>query len=435
MITLLRIMAYALSVAPAFGFRSDLLSSDRVARTRSTILASSESNFGETPAPLGRRSILTASAAFVSGTSACRTSSSWAAVASPIIASKIPTITLEDTVAMPQIALNTAGLSADVSERAFRMAISAGITHVDFHPGAERDGVAQVLRFGNVDRNSVFLTTKIKKARSGISPAAAAAAVREQIDNDLAALGVKSVDLLMLRDHPDCAVMLAQWEVLEESHALGKAKSLGVVNFCEGALRCLLEREKPNVAKGKALSVDSSTSTKAYLDPAVNYIMLHAGMGPDAHGLRSFGESRGVKTFVYGGLGEPGPSSELVGKSSGALPTQSGSSRKDIPSTIEILERVGASHGSKSSEEVALRWALQIGCAALSVRPTSSFGLGSNICPPGGDACFRGLEKRSQLFDWKLTEKELAEISALSSPDGNPTLFSSSGCPGAWGSI
>ena len=39
--------------------------------------------------------------------------------------------------------------------------------------------------------------------------------------------------------------------------------------------------------------------------PAVNYFMLHLGMGR-AHGLRQFGESRGVKTFAYGPLGEPG---------------------------------------------------------------------------------------------------------------------------------
>jgi len=186
-------------------------------------------------------------------------------------------------------------------------------------------------------------------------------------------------------------------------------------------------------------SAATSTNAKSYVGPAVNYIMLHVGMGPGAHGLRSFGESRGVKTFVYGALGEPGPSSELIGQSSGtqSLPSQSDGSRKSStpPSVTEILARAGASHGSRTSEEVALRWALQIGCAALSVRPTSSFGLGSNICPPGGDACMKGLQKRSRLFDWALTEKEMAEISALSSPDGNPTLFSSPGCPGAWGTI
>ena len=251
--TPLRLIAYALSVAPALGFHFNLPLNTQLPQTHSTCLASWESNFVENQG-LDRRRMLAATAAFVSGTSVCHSSSSWAALASPSIAARIPNIALVEEVAMPQLALNTAGLSADGSERAFRTAISTGVAHVDFHPGAERDGVAQVLRSNDFDRKSVFLTTKIRKARPGTPPTAAAAAAREQIDNDLAALGVKSVHLLLLRDHPDCAVMLAQWEVLEEAYASGKAKSLGVVNFCEGALRCLLEREKPMSAKEKELS-------------------------------------------------------------------------------------------------------------------------------------------------------------------------------------
>ena len=43
---------------------------------------------------------------------------------------------------MPTLALNTAGLSADGSERALTAALPLGFTHVDFHPGTERDGLA-----------------------------------------------------------------------------------------------------------------------------------------------------------------------------------------------------------------------------------------------------------------------------------------------------
>ena len=143
--------------------------------------------------------------------------------------------------------------------------------------------------------------------------------------------------------------------------------------------------------------------------PAVNYFMLHAGMGPDAHGLRSFGESRGVRTFAYGALGEPGPAQELLGS--------------------ELLERIGAAHG-RSAAQVALRWVAQSGCA-LSVRPTAAFGLGGSACQ--GPGCRAGLEERAQTFAWSLTPGEMAELDALTSPDGNPTLFSSSGCKGCFG--
>eukprot|EP00966_Prymnesium_polylepis_P037195 863560-Prymnesium_polylepis.1 len=84
----------------------------------------------------------------------------------------IPSWTLAGNVAFPTLALNTAGLSADGSERAYREAIAAGITHVDFHPGIERDGVARVLP--ETDRSKLFLTTKIRKPPVG-TPAADAA--------------------------------------------------------------------------------------------------------------------------------------------------------------------------------------------------------------------------------------------------------------------
>ena len=47
---------------------------------------------------------------------------------------------------MPTLALNTVGLSVEATERAVKLAVDAGISHVDFHPGVERDGVARALK-------------------------------------------------------------------------------------------------------------------------------------------------------------------------------------------------------------------------------------------------------------------------------------------------
>ena len=77
---------------------------------------------------------------------------------------------------MPTLALNTAGLTVEGTERAVRLALASGITHVDFHPGTERDGVARALR--SAGRQNMFLTTKIRKAPPGTSPAAAAERLR-----------------------------------------------------------------------------------------------------------------------------------------------------------------------------------------------------------------------------------------------------------------
>jgi len=288
---------------------------------------------------------------------------------------------------MPTLALNTVGLSVEDTERAIRLARKEGFTHVDFHPGAERDGVAAYI--ASSGREGLFLNTKIRKAPPGTPPTEAANRVRTQIEEDLKILGVDSVDMLMLRDSPDCAVIQAQWAVLEEALKAGKTRSIGVINFCESALSCVLE--------------------KATVKPALNYYMLHVGMGPDAHGLRTFGESRGIRTFAYGAVGEPGPELELL--------------------SSPVLRRIGEAH-KRSPEEVALRWVLQSG-AGVSVRPTTDFGLGTSTCTEG-KRCENGIKSRSESFQWSLSVKEMAELNSITSPDANPTLFSSSGCPGSF---
>lgn len=174
-----------------------------------------------------------------------------AALAAPI--NPIPTWNLENGVMMPLLALNTVGLTADEAERAVAFAVQNGMTHLDFHPGKERDGVAQYLAHNEGSRSKLFLNTKIRKAPPGTSVEEAAARVRTQIAEDLKALNVDQVDMLMLRDSPDCDVMQAQWKVLEDALSAGQTRSLGVINYCERALTCLLET--------------------ARVEPALNYYM------------------------------------------------------------------------------------------------------------------------------------------------------------------
>ena len=307
-------------------------------------------------------------------------------------AERIPTWRLAGGVEFPTLALNTAGLTVGGSELAFRNAIAAGISHVEFHPGTECNGVARVLP--SVARESVFLNTKIETGwERGTSPSAAAASVRKRLDKDLAVLGVDYLDMLMLRESPDCAVMQAMWSEMEKAKAEGRVRSLGVVNYCEGALRCLL-------------------STAGREVPSVNYIMLHAGMGPDAGGLRAFGGARGIRTFAYGHLGER------------AKPTADTDELLASPT----LRRIGAAHGGRGAEEVALRWVLQSGAAA-SVRPTTDFRKGFSACDPTTSACADGLRSSANAFSYKLSAAEMKEIDSMTSPKGFPTLFSSPGCP------
>jgi len=163
----------------------------------------------------------------------------------------------------------------------------------------------------------------------------------------------------------------------------GKVRSLGTVNFCERQLECLL--------------------TTAVVQPSLNYFMLHPGMGSDAGGLRTFGEARGIRTFAYGVLGEPGPSPALLGEGG-------------------PLADAALAHG-KPVEAVSIRWALQSG-AAVSVRPTADYGLGFSACRLNNDVCAEGLAARAGATTFELTAGEMAALDDLRSPGGNPCLFS-----------
>ena len=305
------------------------------------------------------------------------------------LTNKIPTWKLDGGVTFPILALNTAGLSLEETYSAIDFAIDAGITHIDFHPGDERNGMAKYLsKHKETSRESLFLNTKIRKPKPGTSPDVAKQLVHDQINEDLRILNVQYVDMLMLRDSPDPLVIQSQWSAMEEVLKEGKARSIGVINYCPSALKSVLQTAK--------------------IKPAVNYIMVHAGMGKDAHGLRTLGEKAGIRTFTYGQTGE--------------LPKKI---NEDILNN-SILKKIGGAHG-RDTEEVALQWVIQNDMAA-SIRPSRNFGR----CE--GEECRMGILKQVQCFDWTMSKKEMAEIDALTSPDDNPTLFSSAGCPGAFGS-
>lgn len=330
---------------------------------------------------------------------------------------EFPTFTLPNNVEMPVLALNTVGLSVDDTARACAIAAANGFRHFDFHPGKERDGVAKFLKadgFKKYPRTELFLTTKIRKPPYGTTPAEAAEAASKQIEEDLAALGSGGyVDMLMIRDSPDCEVMRAQWKVVTQALEDGRCKAVGTINFCEDSIRCLIK--PPKGSKVKAIK------------PAVNYYYYHIGMNTGrGKELRDYCDRNDIKTFAYGAIGEPGPYLDDRILESPIL--------KNIGDGSKIYNRNNHG-GDKSTAEIAVKWVLDTG-AALSVRPTSNFGLGTSVCAAGDgkseSACEEGIRKRAEVFDWNLTGEEFNKLSKIPTlkSDDNPTLFSSSGCPG-----
>ena len=250
---------------------------------------------------------------------------------------EFPNMVLPNNVKMPVLALNTAGMSTDDTARACEIAASNGFRHFDFHPGKERDGVAKFLGGKRFPRSEFFLTTKIRKPPIGTTPVEAEELAKRQIDEDLATFGSNAYfDMLMLRDSPDCEVMAAQWKVLEQALKDGKCRSVGVINFCEESLRCLLK----------------SSKTK----PAVNYYYYHVGMNTGrGYKLREFCDRKKIKTFAYGALGEPGPYLDDRILTSPIL--------KNIGDSSKIYNKRNHGEGDKSPEEIAIKWVIEDGAA------------------------------------------------------------------------
>jgi len=319
---------------------------------------------------------------------------------------EFPTVTLNNGVNMPMLALNTAGLSREDSARACALAVTKyGFTHIDFHPGAQRDGVADFMKSSKNKsiRETLFLNTKIRKPPPGTSPSDAAQMARLQIEEDKNALNIQQFDMLMLRDSPDCEVMREQWKVMEEALSNGTTRSIGVVNYCEKSLNCLLKTAK--------------------VKPAVNYYYSHVGMTATGVGykLKDYCDRKKIKTFAYGAFGEPGPSEELLNST---LLKNIGDATKNVYNY--------RNHGesSRTPEEICLRWLIQSG-VPTSVRPTLEYGLGKSVCASTDDGsnCDMGLKERAGVFDWSLTGEEMNKLTYILKSDENPTIFSSTGCP------
>jgi hypothetical protein len=76
------------------------------------------------------------------------------------------------------------------------------MTHVDFHPGKERDGVAACIasQAPADGRQGLFLNAKFGNHLLELPPTKAALLLPQQLEEDLPILSVERVDTLMLRD-------------------------------------------------------------------------------------------------------------------------------------------------------------------------------------------------------------------------------------------
>lgn len=235
---------------------------------------------------------------------------------------KVPTITLNNGVEMPQLGFGVWQVPDDEATSAVATALEAGYRSIDTAAlYANEEGTGRALAASGLPRGELFVTTKLWNTDQGYDRALRA------FDRSLAKLGLEYVDLYLIHwPQPGRDAYTDTWRALEQIAADGRARAIGVSNFHPAHLRRLV--------------AGSDTV------PAVNQIELHPQL-PQTE-LRTVHAELGIATEAWSPLGQ-------------------GKGLLDSP----VIAKIAARHG-RTAAQVVLRWHLQLGNVVIPKSVTPS---------------------------------------------------------------
>ena len=264
------------------------------------------------------------------------------------------TIELNSGASIPLVGLGTFRAKGDDVYRAVRHALDVGYRHIDtaFVYGNEKD-VGQAIADSGVDRDAIFVTTKVSNVVESTAQAIA------QVDESLASLRTEFADLVLVHWPANYERNAAVWRGLEQLVSDGKARSIGVSNFNIHHVEALLRT--------------------AEIVPAVDQVELHVSL--QNHRVKAFLDTHRIALEAFAPI-----KSQRVG---------------DILRN-GALQAIGEAHG-KSPVQIAIRWIVQRGIVALpkSVTPAR---IEENLAVMDFElsldemATIRGLNKGERIF-------------------------------------
>ena len=206
--------------------------------------------------------------------------------------------------------------------------------------------VGRALAASGIARDEIFVTTKLWNSDQGTENTPVA------LQTSLELLGLDYVDLYLIHwPAPLRDDYVATWLALEELHAQGLAKAIGVSNFEPEHLEKIMEAGS--------------------ITPAINQVELHPAF--QQRTLRAFQEPLGIITEAWGPLGQG--KYEL----------------SELPGLAELAKAKG-----RSIQQIVLRWHLQEGVVVF----------------PKTARKERLIENLS-VFDFDLTAEEMAIVAAM----------------------
>mmetsp|Transcript_148056 Transcript_148056/g.210263 ORF Transcript_148056/g.210263 Transcript_148056/m.210263 type:complete len:309 (-) Transcript_148056:6-932(-) len=302
----------------------------------------------------------------------------FAAVLATTVDAAVPSTRLNDGTYLPMVSLGT-GYNSSATETDIKLALQAGFRSIDtafdyFDQVGVGKGIKDAIA-GGIPRTDLYVITKVPACLTAHTDKYCADLTKGYAKTNLRQLGLDSVNLLLVHYTPlegckNCDPIKAQWGAMEELLAENVTRTIGVSNYCKECLECLAD---------------------AKVQPAVNQIEYHVGMGADPEGIISYTKSKGIVPQAYSPLG----------------PTMNHTA-KNILIEGNLTTSIGR-HYNKSGAQVALHWVNQHEAALITKAPQLEY-----------------LQEDISIFDFELNDADLAALDAATEPKARPCLFCTS---------
>ena len=174
----------------------------------------------------------------------------------------VPNVVLNNGIEIPQVGFGVWRVPSAETQRAVKAALDAGYRHIDTAKLYDNeDGVGAAVRESGLDRDAVFVTSKVWNSDQGYDSTLRA------FDATMDRLGFDVLDLYLIHwPRPEAGTAADTWRAMEKLYVDGRIRAIGVSNFRPEHLRRLLDT--------------------AEVVPAVNQVELHPYLQQAEHPRR-----------------------------------------------------------------------------------------------------------------------------------------------------